>query len=270
MWQARGSENKEKVAIRKKEIQRKFKEEMGLLVDIPKSGGSGTTNDGDTARRFFDNPSISSSITGIDENLIYRFSVILKTLNQNFAIDPTAFGNYAMDTAKQYVRLYPWYYMPASVHKILIHGADIISSCLLPIGMMSEEAQEHRNKHLKHYREHHTRKNSRINTNCDLFNRLLLSSDLLITSLRRKIIKKKKNIPKDVLNLLKAPEIPQSKEETGERESENENGSECDESEVDGSVDDESEGEENVWNYLKSKKVFGYSCYSIFFSLKKN
>ena len=73
-----------------------------------------------------------------------------------------------------------------------------------------------------------------------------MSSDPLIASLRRKIIKKKKNIPKDVLNLLKAPEIPQSKEETGERESENENGSECDESEVDGSVDDESEGEENV------------------------
>ena len=31
----------------------KLKEKLGLVVDIPKSGGSGTSNDGNTARRFF-------------------------------------------------------------------------------------------------------------------------------------------------------------------------------------------------------------------------
>lgn len=45
-------------------------------------------------------------------------------------------------TANLYVKLYGWYYMPASVHKILDHGAKIIESFLLiPIGLLSE-AQE--------------------------------------------------------------------------------------------------------------------------------
>ncbi|XP_078051928.1 uncharacterized protein LOC144478082 isoform X2 [Augochlora pura] len=49
----------------------KFRSEMGLLLDIPKPG-FGTTNDGNTARRFFKNPRQTLSITGIDEDLIYK------------------------------------------------------------------------------------------------------------------------------------------------------------------------------------------------------
>ena len=48
--------------------------------------------------------------------------------------------------------------MPVTVHKILIHGAFVISNALLPIGQLSEEAQEARNKDFKRYREIHTRK----------------------------------------------------------------------------------------------------------------
>jgi len=43
------------------------------------------------------------------------------------------------------VDLYPWYNMPSSVLKILIHGADIINHMGLPNGMISEEAHEARN-----------------------------------------------------------------------------------------------------------------------------
>jgi hypothetical protein len=39
-----------------------------------------------------------------------------------------------LDTAKWYVNLYPWYYIPASVHKILIYSADVIRFTILPIG----------------------------------------------------------------------------------------------------------------------------------------
>lgn len=52
-----------------------------------------------------------------------------------------------MDTAKLYVQLYPWYPMTPTVHKILIHGATVIENALLPIGQLSEEAAEARNKH---------------------------------------------------------------------------------------------------------------------------
>lgn len=40
--------------------------------------------------------------------------------------------------------------MPDSVHKILVLGADIVSGAILPIGQLSEETQESRNKALKY------------------------------------------------------------------------------------------------------------------------
>ena len=61
----------------------------------------------------------------------------------------TAFDNYAKETVKLFVSLYAWYYMPARLHKVLIHGSAIVSAALLPIGQLSEEAQEARNKDIK-------------------------------------------------------------------------------------------------------------------------
>lgn len=37
--------------------------------------------------------------------------------------------------------------MTSTMHKILIHGAVITKNALLPIGQLSEEAAEARNKH---------------------------------------------------------------------------------------------------------------------------
>lgn len=73
--------------------------------------------------------------------------------------------------------------MPSSVHRILILGADIIENAVLPIGMLSEEAFESRNKDFRYVREHHTRKISRESNVQDLFNNLLFSSDPYISSL---------------------------------------------------------------------------------------
>ena len=79
--------------------------------------------------------------------------------------------------------LYAWFYMPVSVHKLLIHGADVIRSHLLPIGMYSEEAQEARNKHVRQYRIRHAKKSSRQNTLTDQFSYLLTTSDPFISNL---------------------------------------------------------------------------------------
>ena len=51
-WQARGEEDKASVANRKKKIQNDLRDQLGLVVDVPKSGGSGTS-DGNTGRLFF-------------------------------------------------------------------------------------------------------------------------------------------------------------------------------------------------------------------------
>jgi len=110
-------------------------------------------------------------------------AVILETICCNFTIDAEKFGIYARETANLAISLYPWYNMPSTVHKILIHGKEIIESAALPIGSLSEEAKESRNKDYKYYRLH-TRKFSRLATNEDVFHNILISSDPYITHLR--------------------------------------------------------------------------------------
>ena len=70
---------------------------MGLLVNVPKPGGSGTMNNGNTGRRFFRDPTLSVSITGINETLIRRCSVILQALSSGYRVNATAFDNYAKE-----------------------------------------------------------------------------------------------------------------------------------------------------------------------------
>lgn len=177
---------------RKKIIQEKFKTELNLLIDIVKQG-SGTTNDGNTARKFFECPTKTAAITGLNQNLIHKFAVILQAVTSGEIIKIDKFKDYAYDTAKMYVDMYPWYYMPSTVHKLLLHGADIIShNAIVPIGSLSEEASEARNKDFRRYREFHSRKMNRKSCNEDIFNMLLLSSDPRISATRPKMRSMKK------------------------------------------------------------------------------
>lgn len=182
-WQASTNEQKTQVKITKSRIQQEFRKEMGLIIDKPKHGG-GTSNDGNTARRFFQDPESTANITGVNVRLIERFSIILQVLSSGQKIDSEKFENYALETARMYVELFKWYYMPSSVHKILLHGANIIKSFSIPIGLLSEEAQEARNKDFKRFRSFNTRKCSRLATNTDLVHKLLISSDAYLSYLR--------------------------------------------------------------------------------------
>jgi hypothetical protein len=156
------------------------------MVDFVKQG-FGTTNDGNTARRFFENPEITAKITGLDAGLVRRFAILLQVIASKEQVNIAKFREYAKETADLYVskKLYHWYPMPPTVHKLLIHGADIIENAVLPIGQLSEEAQEARNKDFKRIRECHARKISRSSTNTDILNSLLISSDPFISGLRK-------------------------------------------------------------------------------------
>lgn len=81
--------------------------------------------------------------------------------------------------------------MPTSVHKILIRGSRVIKYFIIPIGHLTEEAKESRNKEIQKFIEYHTRKFSRPSNNDDLFKRLLLSSDPIFSSISYKRKKKK-------------------------------------------------------------------------------
>ncbi|KAG5876381.1 hypothetical protein JTB14_022651 [Gonioctena quinquepunctata] len=79
-WQAR-SEYTKKIMARKSKIATEFHEEMGVVIDKPKQGGA-NSNDDNTARKFSKNLLLLSQVTGIDKELIERFSNILPTTSK--------------------------------------------------------------------------------------------------------------------------------------------------------------------------------------------
>ena len=185
-------------------ITSKFYEEMGLVVDQPKQGG-GNSNDGNTAKKFFSNPEKASSITGLDCNLIKRFSHILCTLSSCHYIKVEQFEGYCLETAKLLVAIYGWYKMSATVHKILIHGGAIITSLPLPPAQLSEDVLESSHKAYKNSRIYHARKTSRINTNRDILNWMLISSDPVISANRKATKTKSSTFPPEIIEMLDIP-----------------------------------------------------------------
>ena len=151
--QARGQDLKEKVGKKKVEIQAALVEKLGIVVDRPKSGGSGSSNNGNCARRFFRNYTVVAGILGLEEELLKRLFTILCTFSCFQEINADKLEQYCLETAELFVEKYPWFSMPQGLHKILIHSHQVVRSKNLPIGMLSEEAQEANNKEFKATRE---------------------------------------------------------------------------------------------------------------------
>jgi hypothetical protein len=76
---------------------------------------------------------------------------------------------------------------------------------LLPIGLLSEEAQKARNKDLIKVPESFARKISREETNNDLMRRLLVTSDPVISATRFLPNPKKRSMKHEGLQLLDSP-----------------------------------------------------------------
>lgn len=146
--------------------------------------------------------------SGINQEVVRKFAILLRALSSGYEIDVEEFEKYALDTAQLYnIAHYNWNYMSASVHKILLHGASVIKYCILPIGQLSEDAQESRNKDCKFFREHHSHKSSRIHSNEDLIHRLLVTSDPVISSIRTHPTRKGDALSPEVSALLKCSAI---------------------------------------------------------------
>ncbi|KAG5884210.1 hypothetical protein JTB14_019358 [Gonioctena quinquepunctata] len=90
----------------------------------------------------------------------------------------------ALKTFVIYLKYYPRYNVPTIIRRVLIYGDIIIRDAIPPIGLISEDAQESKNKAMKTYRQGYTGKFPREQTMEDLFHQLLVSSDPYITSMR--------------------------------------------------------------------------------------
>ncbi|KAG5888552.1 hypothetical protein JTB14_010335 [Gonioctena quinquepunctata] len=129
------------------------------------------------------------------------------TISSGFAINENKFKIYALKTFVVYLKYYPRYNVPTTIHRVLIHGDIIIRDAIAPIGLLSEDAQESENKAIKTNRQGYTRKFSREQTMEDLFHQLLVSSDPYITSMRKLPQKKSRTFPEDFMMLLKEPAV---------------------------------------------------------------
>lgn len=91
--------------------------------------------------------------------------VILRALSCGFELRVERYDKYALDTARRYVSLYSWAPMSPTLHKVLLHGGYIAKNSILPVGLLSEDAQEAVNKLVRKYRQDYARKFSRKETN---------------------------------------------------------------------------------------------------------
>jgi hypothetical protein len=88
-----------------------------------------------------------------------------------------------------------------------MHGEIIIDSAVSPLGKISEETSEAKNKEYKYARLNNTRKCSRTATNEDLIHALLVSSDPVISSLRCSLKKGSTDLNEEGVQLLHKDEI---------------------------------------------------------------
>ncbi len=71
--------------------------------------GSGSSYDGNTARKFFENSEKVSLITGFDKELLDRFHTILTAIACSSEIDPVKFNDFCLETATRFEEIYPWF-----------------------------------------------------------------------------------------------------------------------------------------------------------------
>ena len=201
---AYSAEEKLSVQKNKEKIQKRFREELGLTVDVPKPG-FGTSNDGNTARKALNSPELFADIVGVKVELILRLRNILIVVNSGYEINIESFDAYCKETSEYIVANYGWYVMPPTVHKLLEHGAEIANSMKLPLGQYSEEAQEAQNKEIQNARLNKTCKISRLNVMKNQYHYMLIRTDPVVSSIS---FKKHRNhngepLPEEVVNLLK-------------------------------------------------------------------
>lgn len=172
-----GHENKQMCKLRKQEIQRDLYQEFGIKVGIPNSNGAGNSNNGNCARRAFENPREFARILDLDADLVSDLKAVLVCISSRYPINPLPFKRFCRSIQERYIELYPWYPMSATLHKVLEHSWEVARNFPVPTGLLTEEGLESKHKVHKKIRRVHCRKTSRKDAMHDLFYRSMDLSD---------------------------------------------------------------------------------------------
>lgn len=206
--QTRGDENKQNVDARKKVIKDRLRTEMNLIVDTPIAGGGGNTNTGNVARTaVIEQPAKFAECLEIEFDLVNNLRILLIAISCKFPINPIKFDELCKKTLEIYMAKYSKFPLPPTIHKLLFHGADIIASVDIPITFLSEEGAESKNKFTRRHKEERARKDTPEHTMEDIFKRAMAESDIIISSIIKSRVhrKKPKELPVEVKELLILP-----------------------------------------------------------------
>lgn len=167
--------------------------------------GSGTSLNGNTARKCFKGPSTLANILGINEELVKRLAFTLLAFKQKEGVNMDHLERYCKETYKLFFEQYPWAKMNPSVHKMLRHGVDISQQFPLSLAYFAEDAAESMHKYYRKNSLAHARQSSRANRLLDVFNRAVDLSDPLISLIyledRRK--QEKEDLPSEFISLFR-------------------------------------------------------------------
>ena len=91
------------------------------------------------------------------------------------------------------------------------------------------------NKFIRKFGRKHTRKDSRLHSNQNLMNMLLISSDLYISTIRTTKAKLSEELPSEVVKMLSKSNINEGNDDGGDETDDNDN-------------DDKNDEDENLWS----------------------
>lgn len=151
-------------------------------IDIVKPG-YGTSNTGPNIKRCLEKPGILAKILNIDQRFVEKICFVSKCFQSRSKPESSKWFE-AVDFIYQkfMADLSDLMSMPPSVHKILIHGFEIIQSFDKGPFYYSEEAQEAINKKFRSVRLNNARKNSFKNMTYDVANYFYVSTDPIVNN----------------------------------------------------------------------------------------
>ena len=165
---------------------------IGIRIKECRNDGSGSSEDGNTFRRAFKTHKarkILSEECDVPIDFIYGLWVVYVALTSTqIFIDPKLFGAYCKKVLDIYFTpQLNWYRMIPSVHKILVHGEELLQvlereAPTLTPGQLSEEPSEHFNKLLKNDEIGHAPQNDRKMRLKAMSDRGIERSDVIVRS----------------------------------------------------------------------------------------
>ena len=176
-----------------------LKDKLNILIDVASSQG-GTSTTGNVVRRCLVQRKssekdfiywvLSTIQTDYKETIISihtYLGAILRVYNCGRRIDTEELALVCRKLYLLILKTFPWANITPTLHKVLAHAPDIISSFNNGLGLeqLSEEGLEASNKLIRRYRERLSRKFSFEDNMKDVFTRLLCVSDPLLLLNRR-------------------------------------------------------------------------------------